>query len=37
MTNDVMMIIGGIAAPFVIFAIVLAYVDIWSNQVRKQE
>jgi cytochrome bd-type quinol oxidase subunit 2 len=37
MTNDVMMIIAAIAAPFIIFAIVLAYVDFWSNQTPKQE
>ncbi len=36
MTNETMLITAVISAPFIIFAIVLAYVDITTNRAPKQ-
>lgn len=37
MTSEVMLIIAAISAPFIIFAVVLAYVDFTTNRARSQE
>jgi hypothetical protein len=37
MTNEVMLTIGAFSLPFIIFAIVLAYVDFVDNRARKQQ